>query len=264
VAHAAVLRRLRAAGVPIDAIVGCSVGAIVGAMHAAVGMHPDEMLEASRRLSASSLFAFALSRWRIPWLSRAASARAGAIPGYLERLERASFELLHHGVRRLGVLTFDLRSREEVFVVGGPGLSAGLGVFEAVKASAAIPLLFPPLVTRSGGRTRLLADAGWFTAVPVERAFAPPLCAHRVIAVDLALHVCLRQARREYWTSLETACGDRLLVLRPDVRGSGTMISWPDDPARLIEAGEASVESALGTIRSWPESRLGSGAAFLD
>jgi NTE family protein len=259
VAHAAVLRRLRAANVPIDAIVGCSVGAIVAAMHAAVGMPPDELLEASRRLNAASLFAFALSRWRLPLLSRAASARAGAIPGYLARLDRgASFERLHHGVRRLGILTFDLRSREEVFVVGGPGLPAGLGVSEAVKASAAIPVLFPPLVHRSGGRTRLLADAGWFTAVPIERAFAPPLCARRVIAVDLSLVACLRQAHRSYWRALEAACGDRLLVLRPDVRGSGTMISWPDDPARLIEAGEASVERALGTIRSWlaPEGRF--------
>jgi NTE family protein len=260
VAHAGVLRRLRAANVPIDAIVGCSVGAIVAAMHAAVGMPPDEMLEASRRLNAASLFAFALSRWRLPWVSRAASGRAGAIPGHLARLERASFERLYHGVRRLGILTFDLRSREEVFVVGGPGLPAGLGISEAVKASAAIPLLFPPLVHRSGGRTRYLADAGWFTAVPIERAFAPPLCARRVIAVDLSLVACLRQARRTYWRALEAACGDRLLVLRPDVRGSGTMISWPDDPARLIEAGEESVERALGTIRSW----LAPGAGFLD
>ena len=251
VAHAAVLRRLGAANVPIEAIVGCSVGAIVAAMHAAVGMHPDEMLDASRSLTASSLFAFALSRWHVPWLSRAAAARAGSIPGYLGRLERASFERLHHGVRRLGILTFDLRSREEVFVVGGPGLPADIEISEAVMASAAIPLLFPPLVSRSGGRTRFLADAGWFTAVPVERAFAPPLRARRVIAVDLSLLVCLRQARRAYWRGLETACGDRLLVLRPDVRGRGTMISWPDDPARLIDAGEASVDSALGTIRSW-------------
>jgi len=264
VAHAAVLRRLRAANVPIEAIVGCSVGAIVAAMHAAVGMHPDEMLEASRRLDASSLFAFALSRWRVPWLSRAASARAGAIPGYLDRLERASFEQLHHGVRRLGILTFDLRSREEMLVVGGPGLPASIGISDAVKASAAIPLLFPPLVSRSGGRTRFLADAGWFTAVPVERAFAPPLCARRVIAVDLSLVVCLRQARWAYWRSLETACGERLLVLRPDVRGRGTMISWPDDPARLIDAGEAAVERALGTIRSWLGAEPALRAGLLD
>src|SRR2546426_7385615 len=226
VAHAAVLRALRAARVPIDAIVGCSVGAIVGAMHAAAGMEPDEMLEAARRLNAASLFAFALSRWRVPVLSRAASRHAGAIPGYLERLERSSFDRLHHGVRRLGVLTFDLKSREEVFFLGGPGLPSSLPVSDAVKASAAIPALFPPLRARLGNRKLLLADAGWFAAVPIERAFAPPLLARRVIAVDLSLIVCLRQARRAYWRTLEETCGDRLVVLRPDVRGCGTIVSW--------------------------------------
>jgi NTE family protein len=264
VAHAAVLGRLRSAGVPIDAIVGCSVGAIVAAMHAAVGMQAEEMLEASRRLSPQALFAFALSRWRVPWLSRAAGAHAGAIPGYLERLARGSFERLHHGVRRLGILTFDLASFRELFIVGGPGHPAEVGLSEAVRASAAIPVLFPPLRARSGGRKRLLADAGWFTAVPVERAFAPPLCARRVIAVDLSLRVCLRQARRSYWRRLEAACGDRLLVLRPDVSGCGTMISWPGDPGRLIAAAETSVDRHLGTIRSWLEQDGASPARFLD
>ena len=263
VAHAAVLRSLRAARVPIDAIVGSSVGAIVGAMHAAAGMEPDEMLQAARRLSAGSLFAFALSRWRVPVLSPAAGRRAGAIPGFLDRLERSSFDRLHHGVRRLGVLTFDLKNREEVFFLGGPGLPSPLPVSDAVKASAAIPALFPPLRARLGDRKLLLADAGWFTAVPVERAFAPPLLARRVIAVDLSLIVCLRQARRAYWRALEETCGDRLVVLRPDVRGCGTMVSWPADPARLIAAGEESVLRALPTLRSWiPEAAPR--AAFLD
>jgi len=263
VAHAAVLRALRAARVPIDAIVGSSVGAIVGAMHAAAGMEPDEMLQAARRLSAGSLFAFALSRWRVPVLSRAAARHAGAIPGFLDRLERASFDRLHHGVRRLGVLTFDLKTREVVFVLGGPCLPSALPVSDAVKASAAIPALFPPLRARLGDRKLLLADAGWFTAVPVERAFAPPLLARRVIAVDLSLIVCLRQARRAYWRSLEETCGDRLVVLRPDVRGCGTMVSGPADPDRLIAAGEDAVLRALPRLRSWlPEAAPG--AAFLD
>ena len=170
VAHAAVLRRLRREGVPIDAIVGCSVGAIVAAMYAAVGMDPDEMLLAARRLTAGSLLAFAVSRWKVPGLSEAAGRRAGAIPEYLERLEEASFARLHHNVRRLGVLTFDIVRREEVFLLGGPGLPVPLPL-----ASAAIPVLFPPLRADLGGRRRYLADAGWFTAVPIERAFAPPL-----------------------------------------------------------------------------------------
>src|SRR6185295_7581755 len=227
------------------------------------GMDADEMLQAARRLNAGSLLAFALSRWRLPVLSRAASRRAGAIPGYLERLDAASFERLHHGVRRLGVLTFDLRTREELFVVGGPGLPSALRLSDAVKASAAIPALFPPLRTRMGDRALLLADPGWYTAVPVERAFAPPLQARRVIAVDLSLIICLRQSRRSYWRALQAGCGSRLIVLRPEVRGCGTLVSWPSDPARLIAAGEDAVQKALPVLRSWLR-EAAPGAAFLD
>lgn len=251
VAHAAVLRSLRREGIAIDAILGCSVGAIVGGMYAAVGMEPDEMLEASRRLTAGSLLAFALSRWRVPGLSAAAGRRAGAIPEFLARLDAASFERLHHGVRRLGILTFDLVRREEVLALGGPGLPAILPLASAVKASAAIPVLFPPLRAEIAGRRRYLADAGWFTAVPVERAFAPPLSSRRVIAVDLSLLVCPRQARRSYWERLQESCGDRLVVLRPPVRGCGTIFSRSGDPARLSDAGEASVDGALAILRAW-------------
>jgi len=251
VAHAAVLRALRREGIRIDAILGCSVGAIVGGMYAAVGMDPDEMLQASRRLTPGSLLAFALSRWRLPGLSEAAGRHAGAIPEYLARLDAASFERLHHGVQRLGVLTFDMLRREEVLALGGPGHPALLPLASAVKASAAIPVLFPPLRAEVAGRRRYLADAGWFTAVPVERAFAPPLRSRRVIAVDLSLLVCPRQARRSYWTRLQESCGDRLLVLRPSVRGCGTIFSRSGDPARLSDAGEASVDGALAVLRAW-------------
>src|SRR2546428_314826 len=85
VAHAAVLRGLRAARVPIDAIRGCRGGAMGGAGHAGAGMEPEEMLQAATRLNAASFFAFALSGGGVPVLSGAASRHAGAIPGYLSR-----------------------------------------------------------------------------------------------------------------------------------------------------------------------------------
>lgn len=265
VAHAAVLGRLRAERIPIDAIVGCSVGAIVGAMHAAVGMSPEEMIAASRLLTPAALFNFALSRWSLPVLSKPALGRSGAIPGFLERLESSSFDRLHHGVRRLGVLTYDLLHREEVLVHGGPGVPAALTPLDAIKASAAIPGLFPPLRASIGGRRRRLADPGLFTAVPVERAFATPIGALRVIAVDLSIRVCVRQARRGYWRHLELACGDRLVTLRPDVRGCGTIFSRPGDVDRLVAAGEAVVsDAALARIRSWIPREAARRAGFLD
>jgi len=251
-AHAGVLRRLRAEGIPLEVIVGCSVGAIVAAMYAAVGMEPDEMIDAARSIGPASLLGFALSRWRIPVVSAAALSRAAGIPGHLERLDRASFQTLCHGVRRLGILVYDLTRRLELLAYGGPGLGSALSLGAAVKASAAIPVLFPPLRARLNGRPRLLVDPGLLTAVPVERAFAPPVAARRVIAVDLGLRLCLRQARRSYWAHLEDVCGDRLVVLRPDVRGTGTVVPRRGDVDRLVSAGEEACSGdALTTIRRW-------------
>lgn len=265
VAHAAVLGRLRLERIPIDAVIGCSVGAIVGAMHAAVGMSPEDMIAASRRLTTGALLNFALSRWGLPGVSGPALRRSGAIPGFLEDLERSSFDRLHHDIRRLAVLTYDLLNREEVLVQGGRGVPATLTPLAAVKASAAIPGLFPPLRASIDGRRRLLADPGWITAVPVERAFAPPIGARRVIAVDLSIRVCVRQSRAGYWRHLEEACGDRLAVLRPDVRGCGTIFSRPGDVDRLVAAAEGAVSGAsLERIRSWIPRETVWQAGFLD
>jgi predicted acylesterase/phospholipase RssA len=256
-ALAGVLRRLRAEAIAFDAIVGSSVGAIVGAMYAGAGLDPDEMLEAARGLGPLSLLSFGLSRWRLPLVSARAAAAAASLPASLSRLEEATFAELRHGVRRLGVLVYDLLGRREVLILGGPDRPAPLPLPTAVKASASIPGLFPPLTARLEGRRRWLCDPGWFTAVPLEHAFAPPLRARRVIAVDLGLRVCRRQARPGYWDGVREACGDRLVVLRPRVEGSGTILPRRGDAERLAAAGEEAVESVLPSLRAWERQDLG-------
>jgi len=252
-ALAGFLRRLRSERIQVDIILGSSVGAIVAAVYAGLGMEPETMIDEARRLGPSALVHFALSRWRLPFLSARALGRSGPIPEVLRRLDRASFETLHHGVRRLGLLTFDLLAREELLHYGGPGLPAPLPLGAAVRAAGAIPALFPPLGASMGGRRRLLVDAGWMTAVPVERAFAPPVRAARVLAVDLSLRLCLRQARPAYWEHLKTACGERLVVLRPRVRRTGTVWLRRGDLDRLVAAGEECLDdAALAVLRAWP------------
>ena len=252
VAHAGVLKRLQAEGIPIDAIVGCSAGAIAGALYAGAGIGPEELIEAAEALGPSTVVSFALSRWRLPGLSDRALGRCGPLPRYLRRLEEASFATLHRGVRRLGILTLSLLEGRTRLLYGGPGLPVPLPLAAAVKASAAIPGLFPPLSARLDGRRRFLADPGWFTAVPVEAAFAPPIEARRVIAVDLSLIVCLRQLRRGYWEGLQRLHGDRLLVVRPALHDCGTILPRRGSAARAAAAGEAAIgPPALRAIRSW-------------
>ncbi len=252
VALAGVLRRLRAERISFRTILGCSVGAIVAGLYAAAGMEPEEMIDRARRLGPASLFAFAVSRWRLPLLSHAALRHSAPLVEGLARLEAASFSRLRDGITSLGVLSYDLRSRGEVLIHGGPAVEPLLPLAAAVKASAAIPGLFPPLRVRSRDGDLLLVDAGWHTAVPIERAFAHPIGARRVVAVDLGLRTCLRQARRSYWEGLQEACGDRLVVLRPALRGFGTMLPRPGDAEALAAAGEDSLQGeALRTVRAW-------------
>lgn len=252
VALAAVLDRLHQESIPLDAILGCSVGGIVGALYTAAGTDPGVLIEDARRLGPGALFTLAAARWGLAPRGPAGAAGAGPLARAVGRLERASFETLHFGVRRFGVLALDLLSRRILLIEGGPGRAASLSIARAVAATSAIPGIFPPVAARIAGRSRLLVDPGWFTAVPVEHAFAPPIAARRVIAVDLSLLSCPRQARRRYWDRLRESCGDRLLILRPRVRGCGTMISRPGDAARLVEAGRESVDAAaLRTLRSW-------------
>lgn len=269
VALAGVLRRLREERIRFGTVLGCSVGAIVAGLYAAARMEPEEMIDRAGHLGPGSLFAFAVSRWRLPFLSDAALRRSAPIVEGLERLEAASFSRLRDGITTLGVLTYDLRSRAEVLIHGGPEMQPRLPLAAAVKASAAIPGLFPPLRVRSRHGGLLLVDAGWHTAVPIERAFARPIGARRVIAVDLGLRTCLRQARRSYWEDLQEACGDRLVVLRPAVRRFGTMLPRRGDAEALAAAGEECLHGeALRTVRAWqsaaPEGGSHRQGRFLD
>lgn len=250
-----VLARLRAAAIPIDTIVGCSVGAIVGALYAAGGLTPEALMAEARGLTPASVLSLAISYWNLPILSRRAALRTGRLREHLDLLGRASFDRLHHGVRRLGILTYDLLARREVLVYGGPGLPATMPVRTAVAASAAIPVLFPPVPVRLNGRRRLLVDAGWYTTVPVEHCFAPPVSAQRVLAVDLAIRLCVRQRSPVYWEHLREACGERLLLLQPDVSRLSAMLPRRGDAERLVAAGEAVVSDAiLDRLRSWTRS----------
>ncbi len=246
--HAAVLRRLSQAGIPFEAVVGCSAGALVGALWAACGLEPEELLRLAADLRPHTLLVWAASGCLPAGLRARLRGGAGRLDEAVARLQRAEFARLRPPLRGLGILTLDLLRRRELFVYGGPGIAAPLPLWSAVRASVAVPGVFLPVLAPIGGRRRPLADPGWFTAVPIERACAPPVGAQRIIAVDLGLRVCLRQTEA-YWRGLQESCGDRLVRLRPDLRGCGTMIARRGDAARLAAAADEAVDAALPALR---------------
>jgi len=162
-AHLGVIRAIRDAGIEVDFIAGTSMGALIGAIHAAGKL--DE-LEAT----------FLTFDWK-----RTASffdvvlPKSGLLDGArVSELVRAhihadSIEALP---KPFAAVATDIVSGEEVVIRSGD-------VIEAVRASLSVPGIFTPV--RSNGR--ILVDGGITNPVPVSVARA--MGADIVIAVDL-------------------------------------------------------------------------------
>jgi NTE family protein len=161
-AQIGVLEVLAEAGIPVHCVAGTSAGAMVGAALAA-----DRLGEFRAALEG-------LSRRRVLRLLDVAWPREGLLHG----LRALEFVRPHLGdaIEDLAIpyaaVATDLRSGDEVALTRG-------GVFDAVRASIAIPGIFTPW--RVGGR--LLVDGGLVNPVPVSTARA--LGAEFVIAVNV-------------------------------------------------------------------------------
>jgi NTE family protein len=161
IAHIGVLRVLREEGIPIDAVAGTSVGALIGAAFCS-GASLDDM----QRTGAETSFTD-FGRWTPSWLGLATNLR---LEKYLARLTPATtFEEL---TTPFAIATTDIVDGVSVYYTRG-ALSPPL------RASCAYPGLFVPI--QYEGRT--LVD-GFLTApVPVEGAML--LGADIIIAVYL-------------------------------------------------------------------------------
>jgi NTE family protein len=237
-AHVGVLRRLVEHGIRIDAMVGVSAGAVIAAYYAAVGLDFDDLIGDAhafrgRHLLSHSLnvqlghrFGDRLERW------------CGVIPSRLQQLEAASFDRLHHGVHRLGIVCHDMRR-------GGPhysstGCDGGLSLGDAVRASASIPVLFPSISVRCGTDLLELSDGGVSDAVPVEFARSPAIGATHVIVSDCR------------WVGRIPSSGPTTAWIRPRMFRTGTLWSPRRGLSSAISDGEAAVtESILNQIRAW-------------
>lgn len=162
-AHLGVIRAIEDAGIKVDCIAGTSMGALIGAIHAADKL--DE-LEA----------AFLGFDWK-----KTASFFDVVLPksGLLDGARVSELVRAHIHAETIETLPIpfaavatDLVSGEEVVIRSGD-------VIEAVRASLSVPGIFTPV--RSNGR--ILVDGGLTNPVPASAARA--MGADIVIAVDL-------------------------------------------------------------------------------
>ena len=271
VAHIGVLRVLDSLGVRPDLIVGTSMGAVVGALYASgyTGRDLDSLV---RVVPLAALFrtyqplaprslgtlqplvlweqgdkGFALQSASVVEAEANALLNAAMLRGNL--IARGNFDSLPIPFRAVAT---DLGRREPVVMKSGD-------LAQAVRASAAVPLLFAP--ERRDGR--FLTDGGLSANVPV--AVARQEGAERVIVVDATEHP--RDSVGGY-SPLNVA--DRLvqflfqqradslhkgdLFVRPDVDGFTSLNFSRRNIARLLSRGVAAADSVLPRLDCRPPS----------
>ncbi len=163
-AHIGIIQALEEMGIKIDVVAGCSIGAYVGAAYA------------SNKLPEMASWAESLTEWQVLGLMGVGLRRGGLASGQkvFQALEEnfceAEFENLQ---KPLAVVATDLYSGKEVSFLKGP-------IAPAVRASCAIPALFPPVCFEE----RWLVDGAVVNPVPVN--LCRQLGADFVFAVNLS------------------------------------------------------------------------------
>lgn len=240
------LRVLRRIGLPLDAVAGTSVGAIVGG---GVAMDlPTEQIEAAVGSLVDSLFR--------PTVPVRAILSSHALTQWARDKRAFGERRIEDLPIQYAISAADLTEGREII------MRRGL-LWQAVLASAAIPGIYPPVMV---GR-HWLVDGGVVNPVPVN--VAQLLGADKVIALDLSEPLAARQELALDGTPAPRApllmdtllrsrdimmseirshtAGEPALVINPKV--TGVSLRHVRDAAPYTEAGEAATEAALPRLR---------------
>lgn len=159
-AHIGVLKTLEEHQIPVDYVVGCSIGAIVGAMYAG-GLPFAEIEERMQGADRK------VRRWHLPL--RSVWSDAGLKELLRDPAPTARFRDLQIA---FAVVATDVATGREIVIRKGL-------IWRAVQASASVPGIFPPALIQN----RHLVDGGLVNPVPSQTV--RDLGADIVIAVDL-------------------------------------------------------------------------------
>jgi NTE family protein len=163
--HIGILRALAEQGIEPDIVSGCSIGALVGAAYASGKLDDLERW-------VSSLTMLEVARFLELNLSFNGFVDTERLELYLRKHVFEKDERIESLKKPFAAVATDLETGREVWFTRGP-------VLEAVRASIAMPGLFPPVHHES----RWLVDGGLVNPVPVSLCRA--LGAEIVIAVNL-------------------------------------------------------------------------------
>lgn len=269
VAHAGVLLELEKAGIPIDIIVGTSIGAVIGGMYA-ISPNADDVR--------AKLLGFFSSRdFQALRVDFTASTKSDERRGVLRKLAQTMRKSIFFGIsithlsylsqealeKEIGLLipemdfsqtklpfscaATDLNNNDVYYFSEGP-------MRRAIVASCSIPGIFPP-VEYDG---RQLIDGGWAVQSPVRRV--KEMGADFVIAVQIdtegdeelemknGLDVVLLGNRTTRRTLAKIQLEEADWVIRPNICD----IHWADfeRAAECLEYGSREAVSAIPALKS--------------
>jgi NTE family protein len=272
-AHIGVLRELERLQIPIDAIAGTSMGAVVGSLYAS-GKTPDELEDLVRSINWADAFVDASPRQELSFRRKQDDAAfpvklelgiekgevqlpKGLIQG--QKLQLILREQLLHvsGVHDFDQLPIPFRAVASNIETGEPYVMSGGDLALAARASMSAPGLFSPVIV--DGKT--LVDGGLVGNVPVsviqdmgvdiviavdvEFPLYPPEQLHSALEItEQMLTILIRKETRRQLAGLRE--GD--ILIRPDLGEYGsTNFSEIGD---TIAPGAAATVAKTGELQS--------------
>ncbi len=253
IAHAGAWRAVREAGIPVTEVVGTSIGALVAASIAG-GATPEDLVRHARALRKQDIVD--INRWALlpNGIRQPAMFKGEALRAYIARVlpVREWSEL----VLPVSINAVDLESGRTVWF--GAGGRTDVHLAEAVYASSALPVFYPPAqVNRMH-----LVDGGVMDTVPITRA--ADRGADLIIAVNasagrtkdaadtvekgmIAIHHrvmdIMAHARREVVE--DSWLGPRVVHVHPKLQGYSTFDF--DAVEYFLEEGYRATRAALST-----------------
>jgi NTE family protein len=272
-AHIGVLKVLERERIPVVAVAGTSMGAIVGGLYA-TGMSPAELEKALLALDWAEVFARRVDRPHLPLRQKEEDyAFSGAVEmgvrdgelrapqgtvssrGLEVMLRRLTLPVRH--IDQFAELPTPFRAVATDMENGEARVLTQGDLAQAMRASMSVPGLFAPIEWGE----RLLGDGGLVNNLPVDVARA--MGAQRVIAVNVGTPLSPRKnltsligvttqmvnilTEQNVKRSLASLWDDDLLIApQLDAFSSGDF----DQAAAIVRAGELAAEAALPRLRA--------------